>query len=97
MTERPHHLPPDEPLLSLAARINASLPTGVAISFYRTEYPDGSADTGIVFQCGDRRATMRTRNMLGEGDAEDLARSITHWVGRVQSQSRWSLDPRDAA
>lgn len=97
MTEKTKNLPPDAELVRLAARINARLERGTAVNFFRTEYPDGSAETGIIFQCGDRRAVMRTRNMLGDGDAEDLLRSITAWVANMQYQHRWTLDPKEAA
>jgi hypothetical protein len=90
-------LPPDADLLRLAARINSKLEPGIAVNFFCTEYPDGSAETGIIFQCGDRRAIMRTRALLGDGDTDDIVRSITAWVANVQYQHRWTLDPSEAA
>jgi hypothetical protein len=94
---RPIALPPDPPLQSLAALINARLPQGAAVNFYRLEQPDGSIITGMVFSCGDRRANVTTRNQLGDGDADEIVRSVTDWIARVRHSSMWTIDPTEAA
>lgn len=94
---KPLALPPGEPLQSLAKTINARLPQGAAVNFYRLQHPDETTETGIVFSCGDRRATVRTRNQLGEGDADELVRSVTDWMAQVRHSSMWTTDPGEAA
>jgi hypothetical protein len=94
---KPIALPPDAPLQSLAVLINARLPQGAAVNFYRLEYPDGSTMTGIVFSCGDRRANVTTRNQLGDGDADEIVRSVTDWMAQVRHSSMWTTDPGEAA
>lgn len=97
MTDKPKALPPDDDLRNLALFINAQVPAGMRVDFYRFEHPEGYTETGIVFQCGDRRSAHRTRTILGQGDAPDLVRSLTSWVAKVAYSARWSEDPRDAA
>jgi hypothetical protein len=96
MPDKPKILPPDADLQRLAARVNAKLDPGVAVSFFRVVELDGSTETGIVYQCGDRRACKRTRNALGDGDEDSILRAIQTWVARVQYQHRWTIDPKEA-
>jgi hypothetical protein len=88
-------LPPDEPLIALAKAVNAKSGSA-SINLYRIENEDGSKETGIVFQCGTRRALVRTRNVMTEHDAPDLIKAVDEWVNRSRVANRWSADARDA-
>lgn len=92
------HLPPDASLQRLAKIVNvrlASLDAGV--SFYRIEHGDHSTETGIVFQCGVRRAVVRTQAMLGDADADELVRSVKDWITEIRPSAKWTTDPAEAA
>jgi len=92
------HLPPDAAMLELAKVVNAKLKPLASINLYRIENDDGSKLTGIVFECGSRRANVTTRNEMSAHDAPDLIRSAEEWIGRRRGASdRWSTDPDDAA
>lgn len=97
MSMKPVNLPPDAPLISLAAIINARLGEGSRVNFFRIEHGEGSIETGIIFQCGLRRAVVKTRNMLGDADADELVKSITEWAAEVRHDSKWTTDPMEAA
>lgn len=91
------NLPPDAELQSLARVINAKLPPGAAVNFYRIRHADESTETGIIFSHGLRRAGMTTRNVLSEFDADDIVRDVKDWIERIHVPDRWSTDPRDSA
>lgn len=97
MTSKPKTLPPDATLQRLAAAVNARLEPGIAVNFFRAIDTDGGTETGIVYQCGDRRAVTRTRDALGDGDEDAIHQAVCAWVAGVQHSNRWSLDPKDAA
>jgi hypothetical protein len=90
-------LPPDAELTRLATAVNSKLEPGIAVNFFRAVEIDGGTETGIIYQCGDRRAVTRTRNVLSEGDADLILERIKSWVANVQFSNRWSSDPKDAA
>lgn len=90
-------LPPDPDLHRLAALVNARLEPGIAVHFFRAVEMDGGTETGIVYQCGDRRACVRTRDVLSDGDVDTILQGIIAWVANVQFSNRWSSDPKDAA
>lgn len=94
---KPKILPPDDDLQRLAAAVNKKLEPGIQINFFRSVDLDGSTETGIIYQCGDRRAVTRTRNFLSEEDAPRIIQAISGWVAGVQFSNRWSMDPKDAA
>jgi hypothetical protein len=90
-------LPPDADLQRLAAAVNAKLEPGIAVNFFRAVEVDGSVETGVVYQCGDRRACVRTRQLMTEDDADTILQGITAWVANVQFSNRWTADPKEAA
>jgi hypothetical protein len=90
-------LPPDAPLLAIAKIVNAKLGPSAAVSFYRIQYADHSMETGIIYQCGVRRAVVTTRAMLGDGDADEIVRGVNEWIEQVLPQNKWTTDPSEAA
>ncbi len=90
-------LPPDAPLLSLARIVNARLGLGAAVNFYLIENDEHSMETGIVYQCGLRRAVVKTRAMLSDGDADEIVRAVSDWSQSIAPNSKWTTDPREAA
>ena len=82
----------------LAVIVNGKLSAiGASINFCRIQLDDGSAATAIVFQCGVRRAVVRTRAILGEPDADDIAKSVKEWVSEIRQTDKWTTDPKEAA
>jgi hypothetical protein len=92
-------LPPDAPLVALASLINGHLaPLSASVNFFRIEHSDGGGmQTGIIYQCGPRRAVVITRAYLGEGDADEIVRGVTEWVADIRPESKWTADPKEAA
>lgn len=91
-------LAPDASLLALARKVNARLPQGASVNFYRLARPESeSTDTGIVFQFGVRRANVVTPQMLAEYDADNVVKSVTEWIENIRPESRWTSDPSEAA
>lgn len=99
MITKPRILPPDVDLQRLSAAVNARLEPGIAVSFFRVMELDGSFETGIIYQCGDRRAVTRTRNVLGDEDEDEdaILQGISAWVAGVQNSNRWTMDSTEAA
>lgn len=92
------HLPPDASLLALARKVNARLPQGASVNFYRIEQPDSySPHTGIVYQHGVRRANVVTQQMLTEHDADEILKGVNEWIDNIRPESRWTTDPGEAA
>jgi hypothetical protein len=87
--------PPDERLRSLAARINAQLPNGMQINIFRREWPDGRSQIGMVYQCGDRRKTVMSKEVKDE-NIPVIVRDLMTWAEKVQQTSRWTEDPNEA-
>ena len=91
-------LPPDANLQSLAKRVNARLrDVDGGVNFYLIEHTDGSHETGMVFQCGVRRAVVYSRATYGDADADDIVRSVNDWINDIRPTSKWTEDPKDAA
>ena len=90
-------LPPDAVLLGLAKIINAKLPSGAAVHFYRIQHPDNSMETGIVYQCAQRRHPVKTRARLGDSDAEKIIQSVNDWIEQIRPESKWTEDPDEEA
>jgi hypothetical protein len=91
------NLPPDADLVKLAVAANAKLKPNAGVSFYRIHNPDQSIETGIVFECGARRAVVRTRNILTAHDADEIVQSVTAWMNRIRPTDKWSTNPEDAS
>lgn len=89
-------LPPDAPLLRLAAAVNARLAAGASVSFFRTADTEYSGETGIVYADGDRRAVVRTQRPLSEADADELVQAVAAWSASDVA-SKWTTDPAEAA
>ena len=94
--DKPKTLPPDAGLVRLACDVNARL-KGASVSFYLIQHQHGGSETGIIFQCGGRRALVKTRNCLGDGDADELVKSVNEWAGQIRPESKWTADPSEAA
>jgi hypothetical protein len=94
--DKPRDLPPDQRLLSLAARINAKVPSGTQINFFRREWPDGRTATGIIYQFGDRRHPRLSFNELKDEHVPGIVKDMLTWAGKVQQSSRWTEDLSEA-
>lgn len=91
-------LPPDEPLLALAALLKTLLPAGAAVNFFRVQHDDGrQPQTGIVYQYGPHRATVLTEGALTEADAPEIVAGVNDWVEARRYAGRWTEDPNEAA
>lgn len=93
---KPINVPPDASLIALARIINGKL-AGASVNFYLIQHADQRNETGVVFQCGVRRAVVKTQAILGEGDADEIVQSVNDWANKVQPESKWTTDPREAA
>jgi hypothetical protein len=93
---KPTKFPPDAALLSLARTINSRLTEG-SVNFYLIENPDGSRQTGMIFQCGPHRAAVTTSGFLGEADADEIVQSVSRWVARLAPESKWTTDINEAS
>lgn len=96
MTETTH--PPDAALIELSALINKQLPVGAQVNFFRIEHDDGiSPGTGIVYQYGPQRATVRSPSVVTEHDAREIITAVNEWVAGMRYRTRWTEDPNEAA
>src|ERR1700693_1722002 len=97
MTEQ--RLPPDAPLVPLASIFNARLASSsAAVNFFRIEHSDGGGtQTGIVYQCGPRRAVVITHSYLGEGDADEIVRGVNEWIADIRPENKWTTDLNEAS
>lgn len=93
---KPTKLPPDDELRRLAALVNAKLRPTCGVSFYRLQHADQSIETGIVFECGPRRALVQTRDILTEHSADEIVASVQRWANRVRPWDKWTLNPEEA-
>lgn len=97
MTEtKPRDLPPDDALIALAILINAKLPHGVRVNFWRIQHESGHFETGVIYQCGSARTIVKTREMLTEHNAAEIARAAENWAGRQRQSNRWTTDLSEA-
>jgi hypothetical protein len=93
------NLPPDDEQLAVARFVNAKLAPLASVSFYRID-PEDKTDTiltGIVFQCGAKRALVKRRQPVTREDAPELIAAVEQWVNKRPGDSdRWSSDPEVA-
>jgi hypothetical protein len=87
---------PDERLQSLASRINAQVPAGMQVNFFRREWPDGRTATGMIYQFGDRRDSRVSANELKDEHIPGIVKDMLMWAGKVQQNSRWTEDLSEA-
>ena len=79
----PQVLPPDADLVALAAQVNAALPDGLSVSFFC-----GERETGIIYQAGPRRATIRRQGPVYANEANDIIAAIKDWADEAESRER---------
>jgi hypothetical protein len=94
--DKPRDLPPDQRLLSLAARINAQVPSGMQINFFRREWPDGRIATGMIYQFGERRRPRLSFKELKDEHVPSIVKDMLTWAEKVQQNSRWTEDLSEA-
>lgn len=91
-------LPPDAGLLEIAALINKQLPVGAQVNFFRIAHDDGrQPETGIIYQYGPQRATVRSEAAITEHDAAEIVTAVNEWVEGMRYRGRWTEDPNEAA
>ncbi len=87
-------LPPDEALLRLAKLINAELPGGAMVNFYRLEEP---ARTGMVFSYAGQRHVEEPKPGAPDKDSVDqIVRMIIDWISGLPAANKWTEDQVEA-
>jgi len=92
----PKNLPPDGPLIALAAYVNAKLRPLSSVTFFRVQYEDGKITQAMISECGSRRAVSHFKSDRDEHDADEVIKAVEDWIGAPRVQDRYSLDPADA-
>ncbi len=85
-------LPPHEPLLELQREVNRQLSQSASVSFYCVQCEDATIETGIVYQAGPRRGSVRTSRVLSVHDAPAIVEAVRDWMKRPIG-SEWTIDP----
>jgi hypothetical protein len=86
-------LPPDEALQRLAKIINAKLPDGAMVNFYRLEEP---MRTGMVFSFGVHRHNEVKAGAPGEDSVDQIVQLVKDWIANNQPASKWTEDQIEA-
>jgi hypothetical protein len=97
-TAKPLPLRPDGDLERFAALINAELPEGARINFYRLQHPDETLQIGVIFSCGGRRhPTLLPRSVeLKDIHRQEIIRAINQWVAAISQSTRWTTELSEA-
>jgi hypothetical protein len=94
--KKPNNAPPDEALQKLAALVNAKLPEGAMVNFYRIENPDEPAQTGMIFSFGGHRKVVVKPGRPGDDSADQIVRWINDWIGSTPPASKWTDNVKEA-
>lgn len=76
--------------------VNDKLPTGSRIACFEREHPADGLQTGITYQCGDRRHTVYTHGRLDLSAVDELVSAVNSWAGQVAYAARWVMDAAEA-
>jgi len=90
--------PPDALQIEVAASVNKQLPLGAQVNLFRVTHDDGQPDgSGIVYQYGPQRATVRTVGPIGPEDVSEIVEGVKGWITEMRFKARWTEDPGEAA